>query len=73
MSVTEEGNNILRELADYVQKLQGLSSLEQYLLARLNIKRRWSSSPVIPIKSRWSKREMGRAAARQLLILLKET
>ena len=30
MSVTEEGADILKELADYVRKLQDLNSLEQF-------------------------------------------
>lgn len=72
MSVTDEGNSILRELADYVQKLQGLSSLEQYLLARLNI-RQVVIIPGDSDKEPVVKREMGRAAARQLLVLLKES
>ncbi len=37
MTVTEEGMDILKELADYVRKLQGLNSLEQLLCAKLNI------------------------------------
>ena len=39
MTVTEEGMDILRELADYVRKLQGLNSLEQLLCSKLNIGR----------------------------------
>ena len=35
MSVTEEGADILKELADYVRKLQDLNSLEQFLCERL--------------------------------------
>ena len=37
MSVTEEGADILKELADYVRKLQDLNSLEQFLCERLDI------------------------------------
>lgn len=39
MSVTEEGADILKELADYVRKLQDLNSLEQFLCERLDIGR----------------------------------
>lgn len=72
MTVTEEGNDILHELADYVRKLQGLSTLEQFLLSRLSIKK----VVIIPGNSdqeKVVKREMGRAAARILLSLLKNS
>lgn len=63
MTVTEEGMDILRELADYVRKLQGLNSLEQLLCSKLNIGR----VVIIPGDSDQEevvKREIGRAAAR---------
>lgn len=65
MSVTEEGNEILRELADYVRKLQGISSLEQFLLEHLSTQR----VIIIPgdcDKEEVVKREIGRAAAHTL-------
>lgn len=71
MAVTEEGNEILRELADYVRKLQGLSSLEQFLLEKLTIKK----VVIIPgdsDKEGVVKREIGRAAAHVLVSLLNE-
>lgn len=37
--MTEEGADILKELADYVRKLQDLNSLEQFLCERLDIGR----------------------------------
>ena len=69
MTVTEEGMDILRELADYVRKLQGLNSLEQLLCSKLNIGR----VVIIPGDSDQEevvKREIGRAAARILSRLL---
>lgn len=69
MSVTDEGKVILRELADYVRKLQGLSSLEQYLLEKLTIRK----VVIIPgdcDREDVIKRELGRAAAQVLLQLL---
>ena len=69
MTVTEEGLDILRELADYVRKLQGLNSLEQLLCSKLNIGR----VVIIPGDSDQEevvKREIGRAAARILSRLL---
>ncbi|MCI2098727.1 MAG: DNA-binding transcriptional regulator [Succiniclasticum sp.] len=69
MSVTEEGNEILRELADYVRKLQGISSLEQFLLEHLSTQR----VIIIPgdcDKEEVVKREIGRAAAHTLVSLL---
>ena len=71
MAVTDEGAEILKELADYVRKLQGLSSLEQYLLAKLSIKQ----VVIIPgdcDKEAVVKREIGRAAAHTLRRLLEE-
>ena len=61
--------DILRELADYVRKLQGLNSLEQLLCSKLNIGR----VVIIPGDSDQEevvKREIGRAAARILSRLL---
>lgn len=69
MTVTEEGMDILRELADYVRKLQGINSLEQLLCSKLNIGR----VVIIPGDSDQEevvKREIGRAAARILSRLL---
>lgn len=69
MSVTEEGADILKELADYVRKLQDLNSLEQFLCERLDIGR----VVIIPGDSDQEevvKREIGRAAARILGNLL---
>ena len=37
MTVTEEGMGILKELADYVRKLEGISSLEKTLGEKLSI------------------------------------
>ena len=71
MTVTDEGNDILRELADYVRKLQGLSSLEQYLLESMSIKK----VVIIPGDSDRElvvKQELGRAAGRTLMELLKD-
>ena len=71
MTVTEEGMDILKELADYVRKLQGLNSLEQLLCAKLNI----GSVVIIPGDSDQEevvKREIGRAAARILSRLLSD-
>jgi central glycolytic genes regulator len=70
MSVTEEGTDILRELADYVRQLQGLSSLEEFLLPKLGVKR-IIILPGDSDKEKVVKREMGRAAAQLLLSLLK--
>ena len=71
MTVTEEGMDILKELADYVRKLQGLNSLEQLLCGKLNIGR----VVIIPGDSDQEevvKREIGRAAARILSRLLSD-
>ena len=71
MSVTEEGADILKELADYVRKLQDLNSLEQFLCERLDIGR----VVIIPGDSDQEevvKREIGRAAARILGNLLND-
>lgn len=65
MTVTEEGTVILRELADYVHKLQGLNTLEQLLCDKLHI----GKVIIIPGDSDQEevvKREIGRAAARIL-------
>lgn len=69
MTVTEEGNNILRELADYVRKLQGISYLEKQLSDNLHIGR----VVILPGDSDQEavvKREIGRTAARILSKLL---
>lgn len=69
MSVTEEGAHILKELADYVRKLQDISFLEQALGDKLKIGR----VVIIPGDSDQEdvvKREIGRAAARILSKLL---
>lgn len=69
MSVTDEGTDILRELADYVRKLQGISYLEKLLSDNLKIGRvvilpgDSDNEPVV-------KREIGRTAARILSKLL---
>lgn len=71
MSVTEEGADILKELADYVRKLQDLNSLEQFLCESLDIGR----VVIIPGDSDQEevvKREIGRAAARILGNLLND-
>ena len=69
--MTEEGADILKELADYVRKLQDLNSLEQFLCERLDIGR----VVIIPGDSDQEevvKREIGRAAARILGNLLND-
>ena len=71
MAVTDQGMEILRELAEYVSKLQGISSLEKFLLEKLSFRKvvvipgDSDSEPVI-------KRELGRAAAHELVSLLNE-
>ncbi len=69
MSVTDEGSDILRELADYVRRLQEISFLEKSLGDALQIGR----VVIIPGDSDQEevvKREIGRAAARILSRLL---
>ncbi len=69
MSVTEEGNTILHELAEYVQKLHRLSSLEQVLCEKLKIGKVLiipGDSDVEPVVQQ----EIGRAAARVLTSLI---
>lgn len=71
MSVTEEGEDILRELADYVRKLQGLSFLENMLGVTLQIGR----VVILPGDSDQDevvKREIGRMAANILSRLLND-
>lgn len=71
MYVTEEGEEILKELADYVRKLQDLSSLEALLSERLNIAR----VVIIPgdcDQEDVVKREIGRAAAGILIGLISD-
>jgi len=71
MTVTDEGANILRELADYVRKLQGISYLEKQLSDNLNIGR----VVILPGDSdqeKVVKREIGRTAARILSKLLSD-
>lgn len=71
MTVTAEGNDILKELNDYVYKLQGLSFLEKALHDNLGIGR----VVIIPGDSDQDevvKREMGRTAARILSKLLSD-
>jgi len=71
MAVTDEGAEILREMAEYVRKLQGLSDLEQFFLERLEIKK----IVIIPgdsDKEPIVKHEIGRAAAHVLESLLHE-
>lgn len=69
MSVTDEGMNILTELADYVRKLQDITFLENTLSETLHIGR----VVIIPGDSDQEdivKREIGRTAARILSKLL---
>ena len=69
MAVTDEGSDLLRDLSDYVRKLQDLSKLEKLLVENLNIGR----VVIIPgdcDKEEVVKKEIGRAAARILLQLL---
>ncbi len=71
MTVTDEGNDILKELADYVRKLQGLSFLEKALAEHLHIGR----VVILPGDSDQDdvvKREIGRTAARILSKLLSD-
>lgn len=71
MFVTEEGEVILQELADYVRKLQDISSLEQILGEQLGIAR----VVIIPGDSDQEavvKQEIGRAAAGILIGLLND-
>ena len=71
MYVTDEGEEILKELADYVRKLQDLSSLENLLSEKLNIAR----VVIIPgdcDQEDVVKREIGRAAAGILINLLSD-
>ena len=71
MAITDEGMEILQELAEYVGKLQGLSSLEQFLLKKLTVRRVY----IIPGDSDQEavvKYEIGRAAAHVLISLLNE-
>ena len=65
MTVTDEGAVILRELSDYVRKLQDISSLEKTLSDALKI----GTVVIIPGDSEQEevvKREIGRASARIL-------
>ena len=69
MTVTDEGADILKELADYVRKLQDLSTLEKELCSMLNVGR----VVILPGDSDQEevvKREIGRTAARLLSKLL---
>lgn len=69
MTVTDEGIDILKELADYVRKLQDLSTLEKELCSMLNVGR----VVILPGDSDQEevvKREIGRTAARILSKLL---
>ena len=69
MTVTDEGADILKELADYVRKLQDLSTLEKTLSDMLDIGR----VVILPGDSDQEevvKREIGRTAARILSKLL---
>lgn len=71
MSVTNEGADILRELADYVRKLQGISFLEKALSDILKIGR----VVILPGDSDQEeivKREIGRTAAHILSKLLSD-
>lgn len=71
MTVTDEGSDILRELADYVRKLQGISYLEKLLTENLNI----GNVVILPGDSDEEpvvKREIGRTAARILSKLLSD-
>lgn len=71
MTVTDEGTDILKELADYVRKLQGISYLEKLLSDNLHIGRVVilpGDSDVEPVV----KREIGRTAARILSKLLSD-
>lgn len=71
MSVTEEGMQILTELADYVRKLQNISFLETSLSAALQIGR----VVILPGDSDQEevvKREIGRTAASILTKLLSD-
>lgn len=71
MSVTDEGDEILKELADYVRKLQDLSSLESLLSEKLAIGR----VVIIPgdcDQEDVVKREIGRAAASIMTNLLND-
>lgn len=71
MSVTDEGEEILKELADYVRKLQDLSSLESLLSEKLAIGR----VVIIPgdcDQEEVVKREIGRAAASIMTNLLSD-
>ena len=69
MSITEEGDVILKELLEYVRKLQDLSILETMLIKKLHLEK----VVIIPGDSDHDevvKREIGRAGARILLKLL---
>ncbi|MDD3396713.1 MAG: sugar-binding domain-containing protein [Acidaminococcaceae bacterium] len=69
MSVTEEGADLLKDLSDYVRKLQDLSSLEKILMDKLHIGR----VVIIPgdcDEEEVVKQEIGRAAAKILLALI---
>jgi len=71
MSVTDEGNHILKELADYVRKLQDISFLEKALSDTLKIGR----VVILPGDSDQEdvvKREIGRTAAHILSKLLSD-
>lgn len=71
MIVSDEGNDILKELADYVRKLQGISFLEKALQETLKIGR----VVILPGDSDQEevvKREIGRTAARILTKLLSD-
>lgn len=71
MSVTDEGMDILKELADYVRKLQDISFLETALSDALKIER----VVIIPGDSDQEdvvKREIGRTAARILSKILSD-
>ena len=71
MRVSDEGNDILKGLAEYVRKLQGISFLEKALQESLNIGR----AVILPGDSDQEevvKREIGRTAARILNKLLSD-
>lgn len=69
MSITEEGENLLAELREYVNRLQKLSSLESILESKLHLRK----AVVIPGNADEDKvvvREIGRVAAGLLMRLL---
>ena len=69
MTLTEEGNHLLQELRDYVNRLQNLSSLEAILVQKLKLRKVYvipgnaDDNPVVV-------QEIGRVAAGILLRLL---